>query len=61
MIRPTPHVAAMSPYALAELNAPAGKRVISLSQNESLRRPSPQVSDVLVSAMTNAHLYLLQL
>ena len=32
MIRPTPHVAAMSPYALAELNAPAGKRVISLSQ-----------------------------
>ncbi len=57
MIRPTPHVAAMSPYALAELNAPAGKRVISLSQNESLRRPSPQVSDVLVSAMTNAHLY----
>ena len=57
MIRPTPHVAAMSPYALAELNAPAGKRLISLSQNESLRQPSPLVSDVLVSAMTNAHLY----
>ena len=57
MLRPAPHVAAMSPYALAELNAPAGKRLISLSQNESLRQPSPLVSDVLVSAMTNAHLY----
>ena len=57
MIRPTPHVAAISPYALAELNAPAGKRLISLSQNESLRWPSPQVGDALVNAVANAHLY----
>ena len=57
MIRPTPHVVAMSPYALAELNAPAGKRLISLSQNESLRRPSPQVGDAVVNAVANAHLY----
>ncbi len=57
MIRPNPHVVAMSPYALAELNAPAGKRLISLSQNESLRRPSPQVGDAVVNAVANAHLY----
>jgi histidinol-phosphate aminotransferase len=57
MIRPTPHVAAMSPYALAELNAPAGKRLISLSQNESLRRPSPKVGDAVANAVANAHLY----
>ena len=56
MSRPTPHVVAMSPYALAELNAPAGKRLISLSQNESLRRPSPQVGDAVVNAVANAHL-----
>lgn len=57
MIRPTPHVVAMSPYSLAELNAPAGKRLISLSQNESLRRPSPQVDDAVANAVANAHLY----
>jgi histidinol-phosphate aminotransferase len=47
----------MSPYSLAELNAPAGKRLISLSQNESLRRPSPQVDDAVANAVANAHLY----
>lgn len=57
MIRATPHVAAMSPYALAELNAPAGKRLISLSQNESLRQPSPQVGKAVTRAMASAHLY----
>ena len=57
MIRPTPHVVAMSPYSLAELNAPAGKRLISLSQNESLRRPSPQVDDAVANAVADAHLY----
>lgn len=57
MIRPTPHVVAMSPYSLAKLNAPAGKRLISLSQNESLRRPSPQVDDAVANAVANAHLY----
>ncbi|XXK35133.1 pyridoxal phosphate-dependent aminotransferase [Rhodobacteraceae bacterium nBUS_22] len=57
MIRPTPHVVAMSPYSLAELNAPAGKRLISLSQNESLRQPSPQVDDAVANAVANAHLY----
>ena len=57
MIRPTPHVVAISPYSLAELNARAGKRLISLSQNESLRRPSPQVDDAVANAVANAHLY----
>ena len=57
MIRPTRHIAAMSPYALAELKAPEGKRFISLSQNESLRRPSHQVEDAVDKAVANAHLY----
>lgn len=57
MIRPTRHIAAMSPYALAELKAPAGKRLISLSQNESLRRPSPQVAGAVAKAIAKAHLY----
>jgi len=39
MIKPVPHVEAMTPYALAELNAPVGKRLVSLSQNESLIFP----------------------
>lgn len=37
-----PHIARMSPYALAEMAAPPGKELISLSQNESLRPPSPR-------------------
>ena len=42
MISPAAHIASLSPYALAQLNAPAGKRLISLSQNESLRLPNPR-------------------
>ncbi|MEX0285088.1 MAG: histidinol-phosphate transaminase [Paracoccaceae bacterium] len=57
MIRAVPHIAAMSPYALAQLDAPAGKRVISLSQNESLRPPSPKVAQAVNEAVVDAHLY----
>lgn len=57
MIKPTRHVAEMSPYALAELNAPMGKRLTSLSQNESLRPPSPRAIEAASKAMTAAHLY----
>ena len=57
MIRPVPHVGAMTPYALAELNAPVGKRLISLSQNESLMPPSPIAIAAAGEAMTHAHLY----
>lgn len=57
MIRPARHVAAMAPYALAELTPPAGKRLISLSQNESLRPPSPLALEAAARAMKDGHLY----
>lgn len=57
MIKPVPHVAAMTPYALAELNAPSGKRLVSLSQNESLLPPSPLAIAAAADAMSNAQLY----
>ncbi len=57
MIHPVAHIAAMSPYALAELNAPDGKRLISLSQNESLRPPSPLAIRAAARALEAGHLY----
>jgi len=57
MIRPVPHVDAMSAYALASLSAPAGKDLISLSQNESLRPPSPQAIAAAARALNTAQLY----
>ncbi|WP_299728106.1 histidinol-phosphate transaminase [uncultured Tateyamaria sp.] len=42
MTKALPHVENMSPYALADMTAPAGMRLVSLSQNESLRGPSPK-------------------
>ena len=41
MIAPRPHIAGMAAYALADLKAPAGKRLISLAQNEAAHAPSP--------------------
>ena len=57
MISPVAHIAAMSPYALAELNAPEGKRLISLSQNESLHPPSPRAIRAAARALEAGHLY----
>ena len=57
MIRPVPHVLSMSAYALAELSALNGKRLISLSQNESLRPPSPHAVKAAADALQAAHLY----
>ena len=57
MITPVPHIAAMTPYALAELHAPSGKRLVSLSQNESMLHPSPLAIAAAVEAMSNAQLY----
>lgn len=57
MIRPVSHVAAMSPYALAQMDPPAGQRLVSLSQNESLRPPSPLVGQAVAEAAANGHLY----
>ncbi len=47
----------MSPYALAQLNVPAGKRLISLSQNESLRPPSPLAIRAAERVLEAVHLY----
>lgn len=47
----------MSPYALAQLKAPAGKRPISLSQNESLRPPSRRAIEAAARAGDAGHLY----
>jgi histidinol-phosphate aminotransferase len=47
----------MSPYALAKLDAPAGKPLISLSQNECLRPPSPLAINAAARALTTAQLY----
>jgi histidinol-phosphate aminotransferase len=47
MIPPRPHVAAMAPYALARMEPPPGKPLISLAQNESLRPPSPAIGAAL--------------
>lgn len=57
MIRARPHVAAMEAYALADLSVPPGKRLVSLSQNESALPPSPSVFQAAAKAMTQSALY----
>jgi histidinol-phosphate aminotransferase len=57
MIKPTPHIAAMSAYALADLSAPKGKRLISLSQNESALPPSPKAIKAAAEAIGQGQLY----
>jgi histidinol-phosphate/aromatic aminotransferase/cobyric acid decarboxylase-like protein len=54
---PNPHVAALAPYALADLSAPPGKRLISLAQNESALPPSPGAMEAARAALTDARLY----
>ncbi|MEM6887412.1 MAG: histidinol-phosphate transaminase [Pseudomonadota bacterium] len=57
MIAPASHVAAMSAYALATLEAPAGKTLVSLSQNESLRPPSPRAIQAATEAISRTQQY----
>ncbi len=47
----------MAPYSLADLAAPDGKRLISLSQNESIRAPSPQVTGAVTRSSNSGMLY----
>ncbi|WP_170791720.1 pyridoxal phosphate-dependent aminotransferase [Ruegeria lacuscaerulensis] len=54
MIRPVPHVDAMTAYALADLG---GAGVISLAQNESAFAASPNAIAAGQAAMTNLPLY----
>jgi histidinol-phosphate aminotransferase len=57
MLKANAHIADMAPYALANLTAEPGTRLISLSQNESLRSPSPRASQAAITAMGQAALY----
>lgn len=54
MIRPVPSVAAMAPYALADLGVPG---MISLAQNESAFGPSPKAIEAGQAALAASSLY----
>lgn len=57
MIKPKAHIAALAPYALADLTVAPGKRPISLAQNESPIPPSPLAIRAGRDAMDAATLY----
>ncbi|MEO0718554.1 MAG: histidinol-phosphate transaminase [Pseudomonadota bacterium] len=57
MIEALSHIRQMSPYALSKMNPPDGVELISLSQNESLRPPSPEVLHAVAAAAAGASLY----
>lgn len=57
MIPPVAHVSAMAAYQLADTSAPEGKRLVSLSQNECLRGPSPKAIEAASAALSAGHLY----
>lgn len=57
MIEPVSHVADMAAYALADLAAPDDKKLISLSQNESVRPPSPSVIEAAQTAAQTGNAY----
>ena len=57
MIRARKHVAAMAPYALADLGWADDRPAPSLAQNESFRPPCPGAFDAARAAMADAALY----
>ncbi|MGI9406111.1 MAG: pyridoxal phosphate-dependent aminotransferase, partial [Hyphomicrobiaceae bacterium] len=57
MIRPNAHIAVAEPYALTDLSVAAGKRLISLAQNESAVPPSPKALAAGRDALAQAGLY----
>lgn len=57
MIAAKPNIAALAPYALADMAVPAGKRPVSLTQNESPLPPSPKAIAAAVESLSAAHLY----
>lgn len=54
MTKALPHIAAMSPYALADLGGPD---MVSLAQNESAFPPSPAAIQAGKAALSQSHLY----
>jgi histidinol-phosphate aminotransferase len=57
MIPVNAHISEMAPYALADLAAPAGKRLVSLAQNESAFAPSPRAIEAAGRALAEGQLY----
>lgn len=57
MIRAREHITAMAPYALADLQPPPGKRLISLAQNESALPPGPAALEAAAAALKGSALY----
>ncbi len=57
MIVAREHISAMAPYALAELQPPSGKRLVSLAQNESALPPSPAALMAAAEALVDSTLY----
>ena len=57
MTRALPHVAQMSPYALANMTTPEDTDLVSLSQNESLRGPSPNATEASAARLVDASAY----
>jgi histidinol-phosphate aminotransferase len=57
MIKPTPRVAAMAPYALPDISAAEGLEPIVLAQNEHAWPPSPKVQDAVRAALGRAQHY----
>jgi hypothetical protein len=57
VIEPNSQVAAMAPYALTDLDAPAGVPLISLAQNASARTPSPLALSAAREALEASHFY----
>ena len=51
------HIAAMAPYAVADLSARRGVPLISLAQNESFRAPSPHAIVAGQRALETGALY----
>jgi histidinol-phosphate aminotransferase len=57
MIKPTPIVAAMAPYALPDITVAEGLEPIVLAQNEHAWPPSAKVQDAVTAALGKAQLY----
>ncbi|MEM1384684.1 MAG: histidinol-phosphate transaminase [Pseudomonadota bacterium] len=55
--RPVAKIAALAPYALADLSSGLGPPTVSLAQNESLRPPSPLAVEAAARALTEGTLY----
>ena len=56
-MKANPHIQSMSPYTLAELSVPDGKKPMILAQNESFLPPSPHVLTAIKNTLESIQLY----